>query len=352
MKSPGRYGVLIVSMLVTMSAFAGNAPGSLVMPRVGAPAVVAPGGVLRMVLNARHEQDQAVPTCTLTDVEDLAFSLKIVIDGPGDGGTLCHVDLPNDVNPGMCRLRLDEADVVENAVFVYQDPGAYYVFAHLSAPAVKDSADAFREALAAANETEARFIVVTGPLTQTGTVEELSAVQDAVRAATLPVFVAGDSTDNSAGIYENVFPARPIVWRFGDDGYLLIPTTDRPTIGVAWPEDGGRFDGAVAYWREALKPARWVVAAMPGYRPGAWFRLEQTLLADEPVAAIITARASKPDTPAIVRAIWGTSLIVGTPPMSQHPFRLIDVTAQGLRPRELDGDVVAPQRAEPQTNQE
>jgi hypothetical protein len=323
-------------VLFAGTAFAQSPDPAVVQPRAGSPALVSTEAAFRLVLRQPHAPEVTAPPAVLEDDTGQTFPLQVAVQGPWQDGIWCTARMIDPLPQGAYTLVVGASGQEARypaAVWVRPNPEAYYVVAHVRG----DSADAGASALQEAFDSGASFAVMTGPLTPRGTPEELAALYARIIEAPLPVIVAGAAQDNKLGHFRDYFSTAPWGFRYGDDGFIVTPTTDRPASRVASPQDGSRYDGLIAYWRNALIGARWVVAVIPEYRTGKWLRLDQTLLTDDPVAAVITGPVLDAG-PAVRPSPWGDTLIVHAPDQAQGKVRIVDVTAQGPRPRALAGD--------------
>ena len=318
-------------LLPSLPCAARNASGALdliITPNNGMPAMVTPGGTFDAVLREKGE----------LQLSDGAKSLPLAaewVELPG-GAFRAHCTVPSEAPTGAWALEGTadgKTDTTKRTVFVFKEFPEYYIIAHLSDVHVgfdkKPADEVFRKTLAAVNDSDAAFAVITGDLTHGGTPDQFRTFLEILDTCAVPTFVTTGNHDRDALVYEEFFG--PVTYRFtfGRDGYLAFDSKDYVTADSLGPQDG-----LLGEFRRKLKPCRWTVGLTHRYEPMMGMRAQLTLFVDDPLDLLLFGhihRELKPENGEIMP--WGTTPMLAVPAERDGKYRLIDVTAQGPRPR-------------------
>mgnify|MGYP002346894776 FL=1 len=318
-------------ILFPLSGHARDASGTLdllITPNNGMPAMVTPGGAFDAVLREKGELRM------LRDGKALPLTAEWT-DLPG-GRFRAHCTVPAGAVVGAWSLECaagGKTDATVRAVFVFAEFPEYYIIAHLSDVHIGfdgvPAEETFRKTVSAVNDSDAAFAVITGDLTHGGTPDQFRKLLEVMDTCMVPTFVTTGNHDRDGQVYENFFG--PLTYRFtlGRDGYLAFDTKDfmvADSLGVQ--------DGLLCEYRRELKPCRWVIGLAHRYEPMMGMRAQLTLFVDDPLDLLLFGhihRELNPDKGEVMP--WGTTPMVAVPAERDGKYRLIDITAQGPRPR-------------------
>ena len=326
--------VLAVSLILfPLSSHARDASGVLdliVTPNNGMPAMVAPDGAFDAVLREKGDLRLA------RDGKSLPLTAEWT---PLPGARFrAHCKLPADAPVGAWSLECaagGKTDTTARAVFVFSEFPEYYIIAHMSdvhighddTPGISD--ETFRKTLGAVNDSDAAFAVITGDLTHNGNPDQFRRFLEVLDTCAVPTFVCTGNHDRDGQNYETFFGPLTYRFTFGRDGYLAFDTKDYVTADSLGPQDG-----LLEEYRRELKPCRWVVGMTHRYEPLMGMRAQLTLFVDDPLDLLLFGhihRELRPEKGEVMP--WGTTPMVAVPAELNRKYRLIDMTAQGPRPR-------------------
>lgn len=326
------YILTLAAVAIALTAGARNPDGTLgliVTPNDGVPAIIAPGGQFDVVLQQRAE---------ISLDGDNAPALEIEWTGLPGGSVRARCTVATDAEPGSYSLQAtdgDANDVNTRAVFIRENFPSYYVVAHLTDTHVgsnrheRPAADIFRDAIHAANETEAAFAVVSGDLTENGTMDQFKAFLEILDECKLPTFVCPGNHDRQALNYENVFGPLTYGFLFGKDGYIFFDTKDFVTA-----DDLDSQNAELEVLRQAIKPCRWSIGVTHRYEPAQSMRSQLILYIDDPLDHLMFGHwhVFRENDPRI--APWKTTPMTMTPATVNGFMRLYDISDKEIRPRE------------------
>jgi len=329
-----RHSPLVLAallLLLPLSGHARDASGLLdliVTPNNGMPAMAAPGGTFDAVLREKGDLKMTRGGNALP----LTAEWTALPGGRFRG----HCTVPAEAAVGAWSMECSaggKTDTTSRAVFVFKEFPEYYIIAHLSdvhigndsAPNASD--EMFRKTLAEVNASDATFVVITGDLTHHGAPEQFVRLLAALDTCNVPTFVCPGNHDRTDHNYEGFFGPLTYRFTFGRDGYLAFDTKDYVVA------DGlGLQDGLLYECRRELKPCRWVIGLAHRYEPSMGMRAQLTLFVDDPLDLLLFGHIHRELKPEEVMP-WGTTPMVAVPAELKGKYRLIDITAQGPRPR-------------------
>lgn len=318
---------MLVLSLLPLRAYGRDASGRLqdiLAPHSGAPAVLSPGGALEVVLTT--------PGDLVLENGELRYSLRADWRSlPGDrvGDT---VPLPREVAPGRYALAYaDGRDRNRAAVFVLAEMPEVYALAHLAGPqisAAEGENHGAEAALAKALQANAALVLMSGPLTGSNGSKEYEALIAWIEMQTTPIFVSPGSQERQDGLWRSYFGAPVDGFRFGPDGFMALGLLDAFGAGEL---DGDM--GAIQRLRRVLKPQRWVVG-FTGTNVMQWgMRSQLTLLADDPIDALLVGARQTEASPAEGLMPWGATITLPAPPAESGGVHIIDMTHAAMLPR-------------------
>jgi predicted phosphodiesterase len=328
-----RIPILLAALLLLLplSGHARDASGLLdlvITPNNGMPALVTPGGAFDAVLREKGELQLS------RDGKTLPLTAEWT-ELPG-GKFRAHCAVPADTASGAWSLQgaaNGKTDTTPRAVFVFPEFPEYYIIAHLSDVHIgfdkKPADEIFRRTIAAVNDSDAAFAVITGDLTHGGAPDQFRTLLEVMDTCNLPTFVTTGNHDRDGQNYERFFGPVTHRFTFGRDGYLAFDTKDYVTADGMGPQDG-----LLCEYRRELKPCRWVIGLTHRYEPMMGMRAQLTMFVDDPLDLLLFGhihRELKPENGEIMP--WGTTPMLAVPAERDGKYRLIDITAQGPRPR-------------------
>ena len=320
-------------ILLPLSGHARDAQGLLdliITPNDGMPAMVAPGGAFDAVLREKGELKM------LRDGKSLPLTAEWTAL-PG-GSFRAHCTVPAEATVGAWSLECaagGKTDSTVRAVYVLAEFPEYYIIAHLSDVHIgNDSApgaseETLRKTVTAVNDSDASFVVITGDLTHNGIPDQFRRFLAVLDTCAVPTFVCPGNHDRTGQNYETFFGPLTYRFTFGRDGYLAFDTKDFVVADSLGPQDG-----LLCEYRRELKPCRWVIGLTHRYEPTMGMRAQLTLFVDDPLDLLLFGHIHRELDPAKGEVMpWGTTPMVTVPAGINGKYRLIDITAQGPRPR-------------------
>lgn len=325
--NPARRLAILCAACLCGAAAAREADGTLGLiqaPHNGQPVIVAPGGGFEVFLREPAELRIVGP-----ETHPLAPAWT-----PVPGGVLGRCAAPGGAAPGAYALEAPGRDSNARAVFVRDSFPEVYAVAHVTDTHVgsdrhpRASTDIAREVFAAVNAGDAAFAVVTGDVTENGTPDQFRAFLDVLDSCALPTFVQAGNHDRAATHYAAYFGPGIYRFTFGPDGYLAFDTKDYLVADGLTAQDG-----LLERHRRALKPVRWCVGLTHRFERNMGMRAQLVLFVDNPLDYLVFGhwhREAREDEQVVP---WGRTRMIATPAAIDGAYRVIDVTAQGLRPR-------------------
>jgi len=338
--------VILAASLACISAAARQPDGTLGLirtPNNGIPAIVAPGGQFDVVVQQRAELR------LLAEQDGPPLEIQWA-DLPG-GLARARCTVPSDAAPGTYSVIAtagDDTDRNDRAVYVRNGFPDYYVAAHLTDTHIgsdrhpRPAADIFRDAVNAANRSEAAFVVISGDLTENGQMDQFRQFMALMDECKLPTLVCPGNHDRDGLIYEQVFGPLTYGFLFGKDGYLVFDTKDYVTA-----DDLDAQNADLEVLRQQIKPCRWAIGVTHRYEPAQSLRSQLILFVDNPLDHLMFGhqhRAREND-PKLVP--WKTTPMTMTPATVDGFMRLYDISDKEVRPREPQrvAEVAPPQPA-------
>lgn len=327
-------GLLIAAAaLASFAAAARQADGTLGLirtPNNGIPAMVAPGGRFDVVLRQRADLslvgDQNGP------------ALEIQWSDLAGGMVRARCTVPSDAAPGAYAVvaTVDGAtDRNDRAVYIRNGFPDYYVVAHLTDTHVgsgrhpRPAGDIFRDAIKAANESEAAFVVISGDLTDGGLIEQFRDFMAIMDECKLPTVVCPGNHDRDGLVYEQVFGPVTYGFLFGKDGYLVFDTKD-----FVMADDLDAQNANLEVLRQQIKPCRWSIGVTHRYEAAQSMRSQLILFVDNPLDHLMFGHQHRARENDPKQAPWNTTPMTMTPATVDGFMRLYDISDKEVRPRE------------------
>lgn len=318
---------LCAVLIAAGSTFAREPDGSLgliITPNDGIPAIVhQPGGSFEAVLT--HQAELALKK------DGVAIPVSAQWRELPGGRVQATCCLNDEAAPGLYALEAvtaEKTDQTVRAVYVQSEAPDYYLIAHLADTQIgkEEAACALTEAIRAVNECGAAALLITGNLTESGSPEEFKAFVDILDQCSVPTFVSPGPCDKSSGHYERFFGDLTYGFFFGKDGYLAFDSA-----GSLPANELGAQDGTLYRLRRQIRACRWSIAFTFQYQPWHAMRSQFVLFADDPIDYLVTSSGTGAASGTVP---WGIPLAT-TPSAHDGYIRFYDVSAKGVRPREV-----------------
>lgn len=303
--------------------------GLIQVPNNGVPVIVTPGETF----NATVTEKTTLTLVNETDEWPLTTTWAVL---PG-GGYRAACETSDALPVGAYALRAttnDRENTNTRAVFVMECLPKEYLVVHITDTHIgstrhpRDADAIMADVIAAANASEAAFVLVTGDITENGTAEQFRQFIELLDTSRLPTFVVPGNHDRKGRNYEAFFGPRTYKFWFGEDGYLGFDTKD---FFIADGMD--EQDGRLHYYRRQIRPARWSVGFTHRYDVTMGMRAQLTLFVDDPLDYLIYGHYHREAT-GQDGIPWGRTAIIMTPAAINGKLRFIKVDAQGLHPQE------------------
>lgn len=311
-----RFAALLALTLLCTSVCA----ESIAWPRVGYPAVHVPGGLLEVGTDA--EGSLALERAGQLTPLDTQWSAAPA------GMHIGRVVLPPAISPGRYTLQLTGPSGTTSrpgAVQVLEKVPDDYAVAVVRSAVSSEGAVSAGDLNAALSGASVNLAVLVGPLAPQGTAQEMEKLEAQILALDMPVFLCPRSSDLKAPAFVEHFGDGFHGVTYGNDGYLFLGAG----LFAQDPQTHGRL-GEAHRLRRALRASRWSVGVAGDYGLGWDLRSQMALFVDDPLNALITATAP-PEVGATVP--WGKTTLILPPPAPQGPITILDVSANGIRPR-------------------
>jgi hypothetical protein len=311
---------------------------TIVWPRLGYPSVNVPGGLLEVGTDTEgslvlEQAGQLTP---------LDAQWSAVPAGMHFGRAV----LPATISPGRYTLQLTGPNGTTSrpgAVHILEKVPEDYAIAVVRSVASPEGAIPAGDLNAALSGASVNLAVLVGPFATQGAAQEMESLEAQLLALDMPVFLCPRSSDLRVPVFIEHFGNAFHGVTFGRDGYLFLGAG----LFAQDPQTHGRL-GEAHRLRRALRASRWSVGVAGDYGLGWDLRSQMALFVDDPLNALITATAP-PEVGATVP--WGKTALILPPPAPQGPITILDVSANGIRPRlqpELAVETPKPQEAAPQ----
>ncbi len=330
-------GFLLIGLVACEMASARNIDdtlGMIVTPNNGLPALILPGGEFEVTLKDASEEEVRLTLEQEGDQYPLTAEWR---NAPGER-RIATCTAPESIPVGTYSIwaRTDtREDHIIRSVYVRKSFPEYYVLAHVTDVHIGKKSDRVRtpeeinlEVFKAVNESEASFALVTGDVTEVSEPDEFRRFIKVLNTCTLPTFVCVGNHDRELRNYQAFFGPLTYAFFHGRDGYLLFDTKDFRVADTL-----GNQDGLLEIYRQALKPARWSIGVAHRYEPMMGIRSQLTLFVDNPLDYMLYGHTHREPRSNEGKVRWGTTELIMTPAAIDGRMRLIDVSAQGLRPR-------------------
>jgi hypothetical protein len=235
--------------------------------------------------------------------------------------------IPENVAPGEYALeaqRADGVDAVARAVYVVEEFSVDYAFVQLTdCDTAPGESPILRDLIAAINESEAAFAVITGGLTAHGAPEEYQEFLSILSQCQKPTFVCPGTIDGP--LYDAYFSARTYTFAYGDDGYLVFDTSGDPPA-----PDLGTQSGLIQQSRRAIKASRWSVGITHRYDPRMGMRAQLALFVDDPLDHLFFGHWRRASREGEKKVFWATTPMTATPAASDAALRVIQMSPRRI----------------------
>lgn len=324
--------LLAMACALAWPAAARNADGTLGLirlPNNGIPAVLTAG----TAFDVQVEREAALRLVGAGTEVPLEAEWR-----PTPGGHVAAtVTVPSETPAGTYALAAEAGGTADHnirAVYVVEQMPETYVIGHITDTHIGSNRHArtseaiMADVVAHLNASDADIVVVTGDITENGTVEQFQALLPLLDACEKPTFVCSGNHDRKDLNYEAFFGPDAYHFRFGPDAYLAWDTKDFYTSDELTPQNGD-----LVRFRRALDPARWTIGLSHRYEFNAGMRSQLAVFIDEPLDYLLAGhwhREFNGPTP------WGHTHMHMTAAAINGYVRYFDVDGDGLRPREAE----------------
>lgn len=293
---------------------------AIIWPRLGYPSVNVPGGLLEAGTDtegslALEQAGQLIP-------------LEAQWSAAPAGMHFGRAVLPAVIPPGRYTLQLTGPNGTTSrpgAVLILEKVPDDYAIAVVSSVASPEGAASAGDLNAALSGASVNLAILVGPFAPKGTEQEMEALEARLLALDIPAFLCPRSSDLRMPVFIEHFGDAFHGVTYGKDGYLLLGAG----LFAQDPQTHGRL-GEAHRLRRALRASRWSIGVAGDYGLGWDLRAQMALFVDDPLNALITASA-----PSEVGATvpWGKTALILPPPAPQGPISILDISANGIRPR-------------------
>ncbi|MFA6242774.1 MAG: metallophosphoesterase [Candidatus Hydrogenedentales bacterium] len=334
--------VLMGSVLAVAMAGAREPDGTLGLlrtPNNGMPVIVKPGDAFSVTA-------QRNATLALRGPDSVSELQVQWTEAPG-GAAKGQCTVPADTAPGTYALEAKAGEATDTnlrAVYVVEAFPSAYVVAHITDTHIgstrhkRASEEIVRDVFAAANATDAAFVLVTGDLTDGGEAAQFLSFLSVMDTCTKPTFVCAGNHDRKELNYERFFGPDVYSFRFGEDGYLSFDTKD---FVVA--DDLSAQSTEIQLQRRAIKAARWSIGFTHRYEADMGMRTQIALFIDDPLDHLIFGHWHRENSEQQKSVPWnawrGATRITVTPAAIDGTMRLFDVDKSSIAPRKVQADV-------------
>lgn len=326
------YCTVTALLLCATAAVARNEDGTLGLlqtPHNGLPAIVTAGSAFPVV--ARDKAELTIKS------ESNAHALTVEWVPQTNGGFVGTCTVPEGVAAGAYALHAVAAsgeDTNSRTVYIVESFPTEYVLAHVTdthigKPRPRGAEAIITDVFANVNQSDAAFVLVTGDVTENGSVEQFQGFLRVLDTCERPTFVVAGNHDRQALNYEAFFGPPAYFFRFGPDGYLGFDTKD---FNVA--DDLVAQPGALEVYRRELADSRWAIGFSHRYEPDMGMRGQLVLFVDNPLDHFIFGHWHRANTKAQRAVPWGDTRITVTPAAINGEMRYFDINAAGIHPRD------------------
>ena len=244
--------------------------------------------------------------------------------------------MAEDAKPGCYTLEADaggRVDVNARSVYVREFFPTRYLFAHVTDTHIgsgrhpRPAADIMRDIVKAVNEAGPAFVLITGDLTEDGTMDQFRTFLEIMDGCAAPTYVCAGNHDRLALHYERVFGPPAYMFCFGQDGYISFDTKD-----FIMADELGAQDAGLELFRRAIKPARWSIGFTHRYERMMGMRSQLTLFADNPLDHLIFGHKHRANEEGENAVPWGATSITITPAAVDGMMRLFEISAGDIKP--------------------
>ena len=315
-----RIAIIVALWILTLPAEADG----IDWPRLGFPAVVAPGGLLELCV--RGESAVSLEGAGQVIPLDVTWS-----PGPDTARTGRAV-VPEGTAPGRYALRVvgtDATALSEGSIHVldaFPEDYAIAIVRGVRSPDARGPLPVIPPDLGVRLKAESvQLAILLGPLTHGGTAEEYQALEALLLDSEVPVYLCPDVSDARSSLYGAYFGDRVHGVTFGRDGYLFLGAG----LTAADPQSHARL-GEAHRLRRALRASRWSVGVTSAYGLDWDLRSQIALFVDDPLNYLIAGAA-----PVALGATlpWGKTEFALPSAPATDSLIVLDVTATGIRLR-------------------
>ena len=283
---------------------------TIITPNEGRPAIVVRGDTFEVDL--AHKVDYIALN-----------NRKLTVEWQkGSGSNIKAVcNIPSDFPAGAYTIEAvsgNKKDANSRSVFVLDAFPEQYTVAHISDPR---NPGTLREMAATVNEARASFVLITGNLTENGSIKQFNSLLRSLKGFEAPTFLSPDKSDRTEGFYEKVFGDPIYMFKFSKDGYISIDTSRLDLNNI--PDNQ---NGRLHMLRRAIKSCRWSTGFTSRYETSLDIRTQMALFIDNPLDFLLSGAetATQSKTP------WGNTITVTTAPADMAGPNLFVVSAKGI----------------------
>jgi predicted phosphodiesterase len=299
--------------------------GLIRTPNDGMPAIVLPGESFTAEVAAKAD--------LFLRAGDAEFPVDSEwTEWPGDRFTAtCSV--PPHLPPGRYSLVARTGDIEDvnlRSVYVYKSFPDTYTVAHITDTRIgskrhpRSSEAIFAGIVDALNEAEPDLVLVTGNLTEEGSLEQFESFLSTLNELKAPTFVCAGSRDRQGRNYKAFFDKARYAFRFGPDGYLAFDGKDYVVA------DGlGTEVAELQRLRRSIKSSRWSIGFTHRYEPRMGILAQLILFVDTPLDFLVFGQWHREAPLDEIAVPWGSrhgrTRMVLTPAAIDGQLRYVEV---------------------------
>lgn len=339
-QSQMKYVVIFISLMILFSfenvdaRLENGTLGILKLPNEGCPVIVAPRQTFKVIAEKEgnifliDREKRIVPINAQWKKINSKISEALVI-------------LPEkDIKEGPYALQIITAENIKDmnirSVWVQNEFREYYTFAHISDIHIRnndpqdENARVFRSVIEKLNQSDARFILLTGDLTHDAEPEQWEVFLNIMNISQKPTFVCAGNHDRDKNNYENMFYTSTYAFRYGKDGFIVYDTREYRTAD-SW----GEQDTLLYRYRRELKSSRWTFGITHRYELTMGIRSQLILFVDDPVDFTLYGHIHRENTKEEAILPWGKTRAFVIPAEKDGYYRIFDVGEGGVFPRPI-----------------
>jgi hypothetical protein len=295
----------------------------LLAPNVGKPAIVREGEILAV---------RARQTSEVYAVQDERRVLLDITWTPERGAVQGEGSWPSGFEDGFVALEVvsdGRSDREDRAVFVSGEASASYLMAVAGEIAIDETNPVSQQSLLDLMEKlgqgPALFAVLTGPLTANGTDREFQLLIDAIKSASLPVFVAcGPADRENFALY---FGDPVFSFTCNDDGFIVADASGPIPM---WDPAGQA--GTLQRLRRSIKPRRWSIGFGYSYSPQLDMRAQLALFVDDPLDHFFVSTWTPFGEEVAPATPWNTTALTVAPPLESGRLLMVQIRHDEISP--------------------